>query len=87
MEKHNDSIRKNVDGLDDELRRARKAFDLLMRKAQNTLQALNVEIRDESVERGSPIVASARIVQAMPPASKAPLETSDSYRPPFRTPR
>jgi hypothetical protein len=33
-----------------------------MRKAQNTLQALNVEIRDESVERDSPIVASARLV-------------------------
>jgi hypothetical protein len=59
MEKHSDSIRKNVDGLDDEIRRARKAFDLLMRKAQSTLQALNVELRDESVERGSPIVAPA----------------------------
>lgn len=71
MEKHSDSIRRNVDGLDDEIRRARKAFDLLMRKAQSTLQALNVEIRDESVERGSPIVATTAFL-----ASDAPTPLS-----------
>lgn len=69
MEKCSDSIRKNVDGLDDELRRARKAFDLLVRRAQSTLQALNVECRDESLERGSPIVASAGLLT---PGSETP---------------
>lgn len=56
MEKHSDAIRKNVDGIGDEIRKAQKALDLLLRKAQSTLRALNVEISDEPAEAGSPIM-------------------------------
>lgn len=55
MEKHNEAIRKNSDGISDEIRKAQKAFDLLLRKAHSTLRALNVELAEENVERGSPI--------------------------------
>jgi len=55
MEKHSDTIRKNVDGISDEIRKAQKALDLLLRRAQSTLQALNVELTDEGTERTSPI--------------------------------
>jgi len=55
MEKHSDAIRRNVDGISDEIRKAQAALDLLLRKAQSTLHAMNVEIRDEAEERGSPI--------------------------------
>ena len=55
MEKHSDAIRKNVDGISDEIRKAQKALDLLLRKAQSTLLALNVELHDEAAERDSPI--------------------------------
>jgi hypothetical protein len=55
MEKHSEAIRKNVDGISDEIRKAQKALDLLLTKAQSTLRALNIEIFDEKVERASPI--------------------------------
>jgi hypothetical protein len=55
MEKHSDAIRKNVDGIGDEIRKAHKALELLLRKAQSTLRALNVEVSDEPAEVSSPI--------------------------------
>jgi hypothetical protein len=55
MEKHSEAIRKNVDGISDEVRKAQKALDLLMRKAQSMLRALNIEVNDESAEARSPI--------------------------------
>ncbi|HZF55593.1 MAG TPA: hypothetical protein VE093_43565 [Polyangiaceae bacterium] len=55
MEKHSEAIRKNVDGMSDEIRKAQKALDVLLRKAQSTLRALNVELHDEAAERNSPI--------------------------------
>ncbi len=55
MEKHSDSIRKNVDGISDEIRKANKALDVLLRKAQSTLRALNVEVCDEAAEAESPL--------------------------------
>lgn len=58
MEKHSESIRKNVDGISDEIRKAQKALDRLLQNAQSTLQALNVELSDEGVERGSPIAVA-----------------------------
>jgi hypothetical protein len=61
MEKHSDTIRKNVDGISDEIRKAQKALDVLLRKAQSTLRALNVEVHDEGTEVRSPI--------ALPPGS------------------
>jgi len=55
MEKHSDVIRRNVDGISDEIRKAQKALDLLLRKAQSTLRALNVELSDEATEATSPL--------------------------------
>jgi hypothetical protein len=55
MEKHSDTIRKNADGIGDEIRKGQKALDLLLRKAQSTLRALNVEVSDEPAEASSPI--------------------------------
>jgi hypothetical protein len=56
MEKHSEAIRKNVDGISDEIRKAQKALDRLLQNAQSTLRALNVEVHDEAVERGSPVL-------------------------------
>jgi hypothetical protein len=64
MEKHAEAIRKNTDGISDELRKAQKALDLLLRKAQSTLKALNIELHDEAAERGSPIALSNGSLQA-----------------------
>jgi hypothetical protein len=58
MEKHNEGIRRNCDGLGEEVRKARRALDLLLRKARSTLQGLNIELQEEAVERGSPIALS-----------------------------
>lgn len=55
MEKHSDAIRKNVDCISNEIRKAHKALDRLLRKAQSTLRALNVELYDEAAERDTPI--------------------------------
>ena len=55
MEKHSESIRKNVDGISDEVRKAQKALDVLLRKAKSTLEALKVELHDEDAERSTPI--------------------------------
>ena len=55
MEKHSEAIRKNVDGISDEIRKAQKGLDILLRNAQSTLRALNAEVHDEEAERGSPI--------------------------------
>jgi len=60
MEKHNDTIRRNSDNIGDEIRKANKALDLLLRKAKSTLTALNVELHEEDVERGSPIGDTAQ---------------------------
>jgi hypothetical protein len=40
MEKHNEGIRKNSDGMADEIRKAERQLDLLLRKAKSTLLAL-----------------------------------------------
>jgi hypothetical protein len=55
MEKYTHNIRKNVDDIGDEVRKAQKALDILLRKAQRTLLALKVELHDEEGERDSPI--------------------------------
>jgi hypothetical protein len=56
MEKHSEAIRKNVDGISDEIRKAQKALDRLVQNAQSTLRALNVELHNETLERGSPVL-------------------------------
>ena len=58
MEKHYEGIRKNSDGIADEIRKAQRQLDLLLRKARRTLTALNIELHDESVERSTPIKVS-----------------------------
>jgi hypothetical protein len=55
MEKRSETIRRNVDGISDEIRKAQKALDLLLRKAQSSLRALGIKLHDEAAERGSPI--------------------------------
>src|SRR5262245_29361174 len=55
MEKYNEGIRKNSDGIADEIRKAQRQLDLLLRKAKSTLTALNIELNDEIVERSTPI--------------------------------
>lgn len=57
MEKYNDSVRRNSDNIGEEIRKANKALDLLLRKAKSTLTALNVELVEEDIERDSPIDA------------------------------
>lgn len=56
MEKSTDAIRTQANRIDHEIGVARKALDLLLRKAQATLRALQVEVYEESVERQSPIL-------------------------------
>jgi len=55
MERHSENIRKNVDGISDEIRKAQKKLDLLLRNARSTLTALNIEVSDEAIEAKSPI--------------------------------
>jgi septal ring factor EnvC (AmiA/AmiB activator) len=55
MEKHSEAIRRNVDGISSEIRRAQRALDHLLQDAQSTLRALKVELHDEAAERASPI--------------------------------
>lgn len=55
MEKHNEAIRKNSDGIADEVRKAQRQLDLLLRKAKSTLTALNIELHEEQAERVTPI--------------------------------
>jgi hypothetical protein len=55
MEKHSEGIRKHADGISDEIRKSRKALDLLLRNAHSTLNALRAEVCDEAAESASPI--------------------------------
>jgi hypothetical protein len=55
MEKHNEGIRRNSDGIADEIRKAQRQLDVLLRKAKSALTALNVELNDEALERSTPI--------------------------------
>jgi hypothetical protein len=77
MEKHNEGIRKNSDGIADEIRKAQRQLDLLLRKAKSTLTALNIELHDESLERSSPIslpfdsyIAATSALSDLPGASE-----------------
>lgn len=55
IEKSSTTIRNSVNNIEEEVGRARKGLDLLLRKAQSTLRALNIELSDEAVEKASPI--------------------------------
>jgi hypothetical protein len=69
MEKSTDQIRKHSDVIDGEIRKARKQLDLLLRKAKDTLKALNVEPREETIERASPIALAVESIAGPVPAS------------------
>jgi hypothetical protein len=75
MAKYSELIRKNTDGIDDEVRKAQKALDLLLRKAQSTLRALNVEVSDEAAETASPVLLPKESLEtavlALPGGDKA----------------
>jgi hypothetical protein len=55
MEKSSDGIRRHNDDLASELRKARNQFGLLLKKAKDTLKALNIELVDEAAERLTPL--------------------------------
>lgn len=55
MEKHNESIKKSADNISEEIRKAQKALDLMLRNAKTTLKALKVEVSEEASEKQSPI--------------------------------
>lgn len=59
MQKHSETIQKNAEGISEEVRKAKNALDQLVRKAQRTLRALNVELIDEVAERRTPIALPA----------------------------
>jgi len=56
MEKHNEAIRKNSDGIGDEIRKAQHQLQILIRNANSTLAALNIQLVEEDTEKGSPIM-------------------------------
>ena len=60
MEKHNEAIRRNSDGIAEEVRKAGRQLEVLLRQAKSTLRALNIELQEEKVERSSPIVLADR---------------------------
>jgi hypothetical protein len=55
FEKSNDQIRKHSDTIGDEVRKGKQQLDLLLRKAKETLKALNIQLLDEGAERETPI--------------------------------
>lgn len=61
MEKHNESIKKSADNISEEIRKAQKALDLMLRNAKTTLRALNIELAEEAAERSSPIALSGTL--------------------------
>jgi hypothetical protein len=66
--------------IDDEIRKARKQLDLLLRKAQDTLKALNTELHEESVERASPIALAADSLQSAASCLAAGDATDDRHQ-------
>jgi hypothetical protein len=81
MEKHNEGIRKNSDGIADEIRKAQRQLDLLLRKAKSTLIALNIELHEEDIERLSPIALHPSSYAAATAAIGTPPRRGESDRP------
>jgi hypothetical protein len=75
MEKYSESIRKNVEGISDEIRKARRALDILLRKAGSTLNALKVEVIDEGAELETPIALANGSLET---ATRAALNDVDA---------
>ena len=63
IRKSNDSIKSNVDKIENEIRLSEKDLKKVVANAENTLRALNVELVSEEEEARTPIRLSS-----MPPA-------------------
>lgn len=63
MEDSTQGIRRNCDNLEEELGKARKGFNLLLRKAKATLAALDIELVEEAAERACPLELPQATVQ------------------------
>jgi hypothetical protein len=55
MQGYTDGARRNLDSLDEEIRKAKEQLRILLGKAKDTLLALHVELVDEATERLTPI--------------------------------
>ena len=55
MQKASERITKGADDIQEEIRKGKRAFELLLDKAKDTLRALNVELVDVEAELRSPI--------------------------------
>lgn len=75
MEKHNESIKKSADNISEEIRKAQKALDLMLRNAKTTLKALNVEVTDEAAEKASPIALTKGLATAVAALPEGQLRT------------
>jgi hypothetical protein len=58
-------IRRNCDNLEEELGKARKQFGTLLRKAKETLAALNIELVEEAAEPACPLELTERVAEAV----------------------
>lgn len=71
MEKLNAAISRNSEQMGEEIRKAQAQLGRLLKKSRSALQALNIELIEEEVERESPIMLDghslARATAALPP--------------------
>lgn len=71
MAKLNEGARKSVDGMEDELRKARRSMAGMLDAAQTTLRALHLDVVDESAENAAPLSFVDAVLHS-PRASGAP---------------
>jgi hypothetical protein len=72
MDKANERIRTSSDEIGEEIRKGLTKLQLLLRKAEKTLKALNVELHDEELEQESPITLPDGSLDAAGTALAAP---------------
>ena len=64
MQKYSENARKDIDGISEEIRKAQKKLDLLLRNARSASTALNVELHDEAIEATSPLCLPSGSLEA-----------------------
>ena len=69
------SIKKSAENLSEEIRRAQKCLDLMLRNAKSTLRALNIELSEEAAERNSPIALPSGLTDASDALAELPRKT------------
>jgi hypothetical protein len=72
LERHNDAIRRGSIGVDDEIRKARRELEGLLRDARATLRALDIAVNDEQVETTHPVVFARRSLPSGEPSTCTP---------------